>query len=126
MTSHPFTHGETGNRIVCFGFFLRVTGDGHQKSAFRESAVRPSAAGSRFPRPIAEKPTPELPTPVAVTRHLKTKAPANHPVSGFRLSLWQSILGSQVSALRPQVRVIRCRCGCGKIQVLNLYPNLST
>jgi hypothetical protein len=33
------------------------------------------------------------------------------------------IFGSQVSALRPQVRVIWYRCGCGEIQVLNLYPN---
>ena len=36
----------------------------------------------------------------------------------------KDILGSQVSALRSQVRVIRYRCGCGgKIQVLNLYLN---
>ncbi len=35
--------------------------------------------------------------------------------------------GSQVSALRSQVRVIRYRCGCREyIQVLNLYPNLNT
>jgi hypothetical protein len=38
------------------------------------------------------------------------------------------IFGSQVSALRPQVRVIwyGYRCGCGEIQVLNLYPNPNT
>ena len=36
------------------------------------------------------------------------------------------MLGSQVSAIRSQVQVIRHRCGCGKIQILNLYPNLKT
>jgi hypothetical protein len=36
------------------------------------------------------------------------------------------IFGSQVSALRLQVRVIWYRCGCGEIQVLNLYPNPNT
>ena len=51
---------------------------------------------------------------------------ANHPVSGFPRSLWQSIPGSQVSALGSQVRVIRYRFGYGEIQVLNLYPNLRT
>jgi hypothetical protein len=35
-------------------------------------------------------------------------------------------LGSQVSALRYLVRVIRCRYRCGIIQILNLYPNLNT
>ncbi len=40
-------------------------------SAFRESAIRPSAAGSRRPRLMAEKQEPEFPMPVAVTRHLK-------------------------------------------------------
>ena len=42
---------------------------------------------------------------------------------------WQvagRIFGSQVSALRSQVRVIRYRYGCGKFQILNLYPNLNT
>ena len=46
---------------------------------------------------MAEKLTPELPTPVAVTRHLKLKAAANHPVSGSPLgyyftacSLWST------------------------------------
>ena len=34
--------------------------------------------------------------------------------------------GSQVSAIRSQVQAIRCRYGCGKIQVLNLHPNLKT
>jgi len=33
---------------------------------------------------------------------------------------------SQVSALRSQVRVIWYRCGCGEIQVPDLYPNLKT
>ena len=74
MTSHPFAQGETGNRIVCFGQFLWVTGDGHRgisHSGVSRSAVQPSAAGSRFPRPMAEMPTPDLPPPVAVTRHLE-------------------------------------------------------
>jgi len=56
--------------------------------AFRVPAVQPSAAGSRFPQPMAEKLTPELPTPVAVTRHLKLKAAANHPVSGSPLGYY--------------------------------------
>ena len=38
----------------------------------------------------------------------------------------RGIFGSQVSALGSQVRVIRCRFGCGEIQVLSLYPNLRT
>ncbi len=49
---------------------------------------------------MAEKPTPELPTPVAVTRHLKIKAPDNHPVSGFPLS---KILVSPVNWLTDQL-----------------------
>jgi hypothetical protein len=36
------------------------------------------------------------------------------------------IFGSQVSAPKSLVRVIRCRGGCGKIPILNLYPNLKT
>ena len=36
------------------------------------------------------------------------------------------ISGSQVSAFRSQVQVISYRYGCGKIQVLNLHPNLKT
>jgi hypothetical protein len=36
------------------------------------------------------------------------------------------MFGSQVSAIRSPVRVIRYRCGCGIIQILNLYPNLNT
>jgi len=38
----------------------------------------------------------------------------------------EDTLGSQVSAFRSLVRVIRYRCGCGEIQVLNLCPNLNT
>ncbi len=38
----------------------------------------------------------------------------------------QDMLGSQVSAIRSQVQVIRYWCGCGKIQILNLYLNLKT
>ena len=52
--------------------------------------------------------------------------PANPPVSGSPLSLKKAILGSQVSALRSQVRVIWYRYGCGENQVLNLYPNPNT
>ncbi len=47
----------------------RVTA--RRASAFRESAIRPAAAGSRLPRLMAEKPVPEVPMPVAVTRHLE-------------------------------------------------------
>jgi hypothetical protein len=36
------------------------------------------------------------------------------------------IFGSQVSAPKSLVRVIRCRGGCGKIPILNLHPNLKT
>jgi hypothetical protein len=50
---------------------FQVTGDSHGASAFRESAFRPPAAGSRHPRLMAEKPKPEFPTPMAVTRHLE-------------------------------------------------------
>jgi len=39
-----------------------VTGDGHQ-------GIGRSAFGTRFPRLMAKKPKPELPMPVAVTRH---------------------------------------------------------
>ena len=67
-------------------------------SAFRESAVQPSAAGSRFLRLMV--------WPKAVQ---KCKG--------------EAILGSQVSALRYQVRVFRFGCGYGKIQILNPYPN---
>jgi hypothetical protein len=36
------------------------------------------------------------------------------------------MFGSQVSAIGSQVRVVGYRCGCGIIQILNLYPNLNT
>ena len=53
-----------------------------------------------------------------------------HPCSTAADQGWsalpRNIFGSQVSALRSLVRVIRCRCGCGKIPILNLYPNLKT
>ena len=51
-------------------------------SAFRGSAVQPSAAGSGFLRLMAEKPKPEFPMLVAVTRHLEmflTFAPLHRP-----------------------------------------------
>ena len=44
-------------------------------SAFRVSAVQPSAAGSGFPRLMAEKPKPESLMPAAVTCHLKMSFP---------------------------------------------------
>ena len=54
-----------------------------------------------------------------------------HPCSTAADQGWSAlprdIFGSQVSALRSQVRVIRYRCGYGgKIWILNLYPNLNT
>ena len=55
-------------------------------SAIRESAFRPSAAGSRIPQLMAEQPIPVSPTPVPVTCHLEWCPPANHPVSGLPLS----------------------------------------
>jgi len=57
-------HLRQGNHFGC-----QVTATG--ASAFRVSAVQPSAAGSSFPLLVAERPIPEPPTPVAVTRHLK-------------------------------------------------------
>ena len=50
---------------------FRVTGDSPGASAFRGSAVQPSAAGSGFPRLMAEKPKTESLIPVPVTRHLE-------------------------------------------------------
>ena len=40
-------------------------------SAPQDSAVQPSAIGFGFPRLIPERPEPELPAPVPVTRHPK-------------------------------------------------------
>ena len=51
---------------------------------------------------------------------------ANQPAACAKVQMWGYIFGSQVSALRSLVRVISCRCGCGKIPILNLYPNLKT
>ncbi len=54
-------------------FRSRVSAAG--ESAFRVSAVQPSAAGSCHQLLMAEKPEPEFPMPVAVTRHLKLFLP---------------------------------------------------
>ena len=52
--------------------YFQVTGDSRLGIGLSGgSAVQPSAAGSGFPRPMAEKPMPEFPVPVAVTRHLE-------------------------------------------------------
>jgi hypothetical protein len=51
--------------MIGWGGNFQVTGLG-----CRESAVQPSAAGSSYPRLMAEMPEPEFPMPVAVTRHL--------------------------------------------------------
>ena len=56
---------ETGGLVGVDKFGCRVTAIG--ASAIRESAFQPSAAGSRFPRLMAEQPIPESPTSVAVT-----------------------------------------------------------
>jgi hypothetical protein len=50
-------------------------------SAIRESVVQPSAAGARFPRLMAEQPTPESPTSVAVTCHLEWIQLGQHAVA---------------------------------------------
>ena len=60
--------------MIGWGYFW-VTGDSRRTSAFREPAVRPSAAGSSRPRLMAEKPMPESQMPMAVTRHLKLFRP---------------------------------------------------
>ena len=49
-------------------------------SAIRVPAVQPSAAGARFLRPMAEKPIPEQPTPVAATRHPEDFLPPPLPL----------------------------------------------
>ena len=54
--------------MIGWGSF-RVTAIG--TSDIRVSAVQPSAAGTSFLRPIAEEPSPESPTTVAVTRYLE-------------------------------------------------------
>jgi len=55
--------------MISCGMHFQVTGDSHGASAFRESAIRPSAAGTRHPRLMAEKPKPEIrrPWPSPVT-----------------------------------------------------------
>ena len=98
-----------------------MSGDGHRDISY-PGASR-SAFGSRLQVP-AELPMPPLST--CQLAHVSPSRSANHPVSGFPLSLKKAILGSQVSALRSQVRVIRYRRGYGEIQVLNLYPYLNT
>ena len=75
-----------------------MTGGGHQGIGL--SGVSRSAFGGRLQVPAAAQGWSALP---------------------------KNIFGSQVSALRSLVRVIRYRYGCGgKIQILNLYPYLNT
>ncbi len=62
-------HDIVASSLTNYGCQVTATG----ASAIRVPAVQPSAAGSRLPRPMAEMPTPELPTPVAVTRHLEVR-----------------------------------------------------
>jgi hypothetical protein len=50
---------------------LQVTGDSHR--GIGDSGVGLSAIGFCFLRQIPERPEPELPTAVAVTRHQKIK-----------------------------------------------------
>jgi hypothetical protein len=52
MTSHPRAQRETGNRVVCFGHILRVTGDGHRGTSL--SGISRSAFGSRLQVPAAD------------------------------------------------------------------------
>jgi hypothetical protein len=53
-------------------------------SAIQESAYQPSAIGFWFLRLFPERPEPELPTAVAVTRHQKIKP---QPIIRFPVSL---------------------------------------
>jgi len=53
-------------------------------SAIQESAYQPSAIGFWFPRLIPERPEPELPSAVAVTRHQKINP---QPISRSPVSL---------------------------------------
>jgi hypothetical protein len=68
--------------MIGWGYYW-VTGDSPQGiglSGVSQSAF--GSAGSRHPRLMAEKPKPEFPTPMAVTRHLKmplTFAPLHRP-----------------------------------------------
>ena len=52
MTSHPLAQRETGNRIVCFGYILRVTGAGHRGTSL--AGIGRSAFGSRLQVPAAD------------------------------------------------------------------------
>jgi hypothetical protein len=72
--------------MLAWAIFFQVTGDSHRGISLSGVSRSASAAGSRFPRLMAEMLLPESPTPVPVTRHLKIATPANHPVSGFPLS----------------------------------------
>jgi hypothetical protein len=66
------TQGETGNRKGCCGAtLLKVTGDSHRGIGDSGVGFQPSAIGSWFLRLIPERLAPELPEPVAVTRHPK-------------------------------------------------------
>jgi hypothetical protein len=63
----------------------QVTGDGHGGQPFgcQLFGLQPPEAGCQHL--MAERPAPELPSPVPVTCHLKVFS-ANYPVSGLRLS----------------------------------------
>ncbi len=50
MISHPIR--SKGDRIVCFGYILRVSGDGHQRISYSGSCH--SAFGSRLQVPAAD------------------------------------------------------------------------
>jgi hypothetical protein len=76
------TQRETGGRNECCGFkSFQVTGGGHGCQPFGNQpfSLQPPEPGCQLL--MAERPTPELPMPVPVTRHLKMDAPANYPVS---------------------------------------------
>ena len=64
-----FTQRETGDLNITYGYDLfRVTGDGHGSRPFGSQpfSLQPPEPGCQLP--MAERPAPELPMPVPVTR----------------------------------------------------------
>ncbi len=81
---------ETGDRNDCFGYdSFPVTGDGRGSRPFGSQPFshQPPEAGCQHL--MAERPAPELPSPVPVTCHPKVFS-ANYPVPGLPLSLSSS------------------------------------
>ncbi len=62
---------ETGNRIVGWGNYFRVSGDGHGQQELRNRPFGHQVLAPGFRRLKAERLIPEWPTTVAGTRHLE-------------------------------------------------------